>query len=83
MEGVVEPTAEVVVAGAGVGVAEEGGDVGVDVRVEEEGERVVIGGGRERWDDGGKGLDGGLDFFEGVGGAGGGISGGFVGGHCW
>lgn len=37
LEGVVEPAAEVVVTGTGVGAAEEGGDVGV------EGGRVVGG----------------------------------------
>lgn len=40
MECVVEPAAEVVVAGAGVWVAEEGGDLGVDVWVVEEGNGV-------------------------------------------
>lgn len=51
MEGVVEPAAEVVVAGAGVGAAKEGGDLGGDGGVVEEGKRRVRGG-RERGRDG-------------------------------
>lgn len=61
LEGVVEPAAEVVVAGAGVGLPEEGGDVGGDVGVVEEIEsRVGRGGerGRDGGDDGGEGLNG-------------------------
>lgn len=50
LEGVVEPPAEVVVAGTGVGAPKEGGDVGVDFGVGEEGGG---GGDGERGDDGG------------------------------
>lgn len=90
LESVVEPAAEVVIAGAGVGVTEEGGDLEVDFGFVEDGERGGGGGdGEGGVDDGGERLDGGLDFFGGVwdegdgGGGGGGGGGGssFV-GHC-
>nr|GMD66518.1 hypothetical protein Iba_chr12cCG15770 [Ipomoea batatas] len=45
VEGVVEPAAEVVVAGAGVQLAEVVGDLGCDLEVMEEGERWRLGGG--------------------------------------
>lgn len=41
LEGVVEPAAEVVVAGSGGGGTEEGGDVGGDLWVVEEGKGGV------------------------------------------
>jgi len=59
LERVVEPAAEVVVAGAGVGLAEEGGDVGVEVGAGEESGGGELG---ERGDDGGEGFHGGLHF---------------------
>lgn len=50
LESVVEPTAEVVVTGAGGGAAEKGGDLGGNFRVVEEGEGGVRSGGESRGD---------------------------------
>lgn len=68
LEGVVEPATKVVVAGAGVGESEEGGDLGRDVRVVEEREGEFLCGGcrggergRDCGEDGGEGLNSVLD----------------------
>lgn len=69
VEGVVEPAAEVVVAGAGVWLAEEVGDLGSDLGVMEEGECRRLGGGERRrdvGDDGGEGFDGGVCLGVGI-----------------
>lgn len=69
LEGVIEPAAEVVVAGAGVGFPEEGGDAGGDFGVLEEREGRVVGGregGRDGGLDGGERLDRRLNFANGV-----------------
>lgn len=69
VEGVVEPRAEVVVDCAGVGAAEEGGDLGRHVGVLEEGGGGGLGGGevrREVAEDGGEGLHGGAALAVGI-----------------
>ena len=60
LESVVKPPAEVVVAGTGVRLAEEGGDLGGDKRVMEERRCRVLGGkeGRRDRSNGRKGLNG-------------------------
>lgn len=82
VEGVVEPGAEVVVDGAGVGTAEELGDLGGDFGVLEEGGGGGFRGGegrREGGEDGSEGLDGEVGFAVGIGpGDAGFVVGGFI-----
>lgn len=67
VEGVVEPTAELVVTGTGVWLAKVVGDLGGEIGVVEESKGGGVGGGdrlRDGGEDGGEGLDGGLCLGE-------------------